>query len=331
MFIIENYLIAVFFCIVTMLCWGSWSNTQKLVSTNWRFELYCWDFVNGIVLAALIFALTLGSYGDHGRSFVQDIQQSDSKSIWSAILGGIIFNAANILFMAAISFAGMSVAFSVGAGLSLVLGVIVNFLDSPVGNMMLLFPGVALIVIAILLNARAYRKMAVGAATISTKGLLLSICSGLLMGLYYKYVANSMFPDPLKPLAGMLSPYTAIWFFSGGVFLSNLVLNPLMMVKPFSGPRVSFSAYFKGSWKDHSFGVFGGFVWCIGMLFSIIASYKAGAAISYGLASGAIVVASIWGIFFWKEFKDAAKGTQAMLNVMLVCFFVGLLMIVFAR
>ena len=331
MFVIESYLIAVFFCFVTMLCWGSWSNTQKLVSTNWRFELYCWDFVNGIVLAALIFALTLGSYGDHGRSFIEDIQQSDNNSIWSAILGGIIFNAANILFMAAISFAGMSVAFSVGAGLSLVLGVIVNFLDSPVGNIMLLFPGVALIVIAILLNARAYRKMAAGATTISTKGLLLSICSGLLMGLYYKYVANSMFPDPLTPLAGMLSPYTAICFFSGGVFLSNLVLNPLMMVKPFAGPRVSFSAYLKGSWKDHFLGVFGGFVWCIGMLFSIIASYKAGAAISYGLASGAIVVASIWGIFFWKEFKGAAKGTQAMLNVMLMCFFVGLLMIVFAR
>jgi len=331
MFVIESYFIAVFFCIVTMLCWGSWSNTQKLVSTNWRFELYCWDFVNGIVLAALIFALTLGSYGDHGRSFIEDIQQSDSKSIWSAILGGIIFNAANILFMAAISFAGMSVAFSVGAGLSLVLGVIVNFLDSPVGNMTLLFPGVTLIVIAILLNARAYRKMAAGAITVSTKGLLLSICSGLLMGLYYKYVANSMFPDPLTPLAGMLSPYTAICFFSGGVFLSNLVLNPLMMVKPFAGPRVSFSAYFKGSWKDHFFGIFGGLVWCIGMLFSIIASYKAGAAISYGLASGAIVVASIWGIFVWKEFKDAAKGTQAMLNVMLMCFFAGLLLIVFAR
>ncbi|MDR6806864.1 glucose uptake protein [Dyadobacter sp. BE34] len=331
MFVIESYLIAVFFCIVTMLCWGSWSNTQKLVSTNWRFELYCWDFVNGIVLAALIFALTLGSYGDHGRSFIEDIRQSDSNSIWSAILGGVLFNAANILFTAAISFAGMSVAFSVGAGLSLVLGVIVNFLDSPVGNIMLLFPGVALIVIAILLNAHAYRKMAAGATTISTKGLLLSICSGLLMGLYYKYVANSMFPDPLTPLAGMLSPYTAICFFSGGVLLSNLVLNPLMMVKPFSGPRVSFSAYFEGSRKDHFFGVVGGLVWCIGMLFSIIASYKAGAAISYGLASGAIVVASIWGIFVWKEFKDAPKGTQAMLNVMLVCFFVGLLMIVFAR
>ncbi|MCF0074968.1 GRP family sugar transporter [Dyadobacter sp. CY261] len=331
MFVIESYPVAVFFCVVTMLCWGSWSNTQKLVSPKWRFELYCWDFVNGIVLAAFILAFTLGSFGDHGRRFISDIQQADNESICGAIVAGIIFNSANILFMAAISLAGMSVAFSVGAGLSLVLGVIVNFLNSPVGNIFLLVPGVALIVVAILLNARAFGKMSARSTTISTKGLLLSICSGLLMGLYYKYVANSMFPDPLKPITGMLSPYTAICIFSMGVFLSNLVLNPLMMAKPFVGTQVNFSEYFEGSWKDHLLGVSGGFIWCIGMLFSVIASYKAGAAISYGLASGAIVVASIWGIFCWREFKGAPKGTQLILNVMLVCFLVGLLLIVFAR
>lgn len=331
MFIIESYPTAVLFCVVTMLCWGSWSNTQKLVNTNWRFELFCWDFVNGILLAALILAFTLGSFGEQGRSFLVDIQQSDSKSILSAISGGVIFNAANLLFMAAISIAGISVAFSVGAGLSLVLGVVVNYLDSPVGDTILLFPGVALIIVAISLNARAYTKMPGGAAAVSGKGLLLSICSGLLMGLYYKYVANAMFPDPLKPLSGMLSPYTAICFFSGGVFLSNLVLNPLMMAKPFAGSPVSFSEYFGGSLKDHLLGISGGFIWCIGMLFSIIASYKVGAAISYGLGSGAIVVASIWGIFFWKEFNGAPKGTQLTLNVMLICFLVGLLLIVFAR
>ncbi|SEI49103.1 Ureide permease, partial [Dyadobacter sp. SG02] len=162
MFIVESYPVAVCLCVITMICWGSWSNTQKFVSPHWRFELYCWDFVNGMVLAAVLFAFTLGNFGSHGRSFIADIQQSESEHLLSAMLGGIIFNAANILFMASVSFAGISVAFSVGAGLSLILGVIVNFSHSTVGNIFLLLLGVALIVVAILLNASAYRKTFAG-------------------------------------------------------------------------------------------------------------------------------------------------------------------------
>ncbi len=331
MFIIESYTTAILFCVITMLCWGSWANTQKLASGNWRFELFYWDYVIGILLVSLIFAFTLGSSGSGGRSFLADVSQADSASIFSAILGGIIFNAANILLVAAISIAGMAVAFPVGIGLALVIGVVVNYIDSPYGNAALIFGGVALIVIAILLNANAYRKMKSDSAGTSSKGLWLSIIAGVLMGFFYKYVAAAMFPDFDLPVAGKLSPYTAVVFFSVGILLSNFLFNTLLMRKPFVGLPVSYSDYFKGGVKNHITGILGGGIWCVGMSFSIIASGKAGPAISYGLGQGATVVAAIWGIYIWKEFKTAPSGTSTILNVMLLLYVVGLALIIAAR
>lgn len=331
MFIIETYTLAVIFCIITMLCWGSWANTQKLAASTWRFELFYWDYVLGIVLLSTIFAFTLGSSGGGGRSFIPDLQQADSSNIWSAVLGGILFNAANILLVAAISIAGMSVAFPVGIGLALVIGVIVNYLDAPVGNATLLFGGVGLIAIAILLNAQAYRKLSSSTGNVSTKGLLLSVVAGCLMGLFYKYVANSMFPDFNNPIDGKLSPYTAVFIFSIGILLSNFVFNSLLMKRPFQGTPVSYSDYFSGNFKTHLTGILGGIIWCVGMAFSIIASDQAGPAISYGLGQGATIVAAIWGIYIWKEFKGAPKGTSTILNIMLLLYVIGLGMIIMAR
>jgi glucose uptake protein len=331
MFIIENYSVAVFFCIITMLCWGSWANTQKLAANTWRFELFYWDYVLGILLMSLLFAFTLGSMGEGGRSFMTDFQQADSSNIGSAILGGVIFNAANILLGAAIAIAGMSVAFPVGIGLALVIGVIVNYLDNPVGDSSRLFIGVSLIALAILLNAYAYRKASSNQEGVSTKGLLLSVVAGVLMGYFYKYVAASMFSDFNVPEVGKLSPYTAVVLFSVGVLLSNFVFNTLLMARPFVGTSVTYSDYFKGNSKNHLTGVLGGMIWCVGMSFSIIASGKAGTAISYGLGQGATVVAAVWGIFIWKEFKNAPKGTTTTLNLMLLCYLIGLALIIAAR
>lgn len=331
MFIIQDYSLAVVFTVVTMLCWGSWANTQKLATKDWRFETFYWDYVLGILIASLLFAFTLGSVGEGGRSFLQDIQQADSQSIQSAIIGGIVFNAANILLVAAITIAGMSVAFPVGIGLALVIGVIVNYLDNPVGDKTLLFGGMALIVLAILLNANAYRKMQSGQGSVSTKGLVLSVVAGILMGYFYKYVAASMFPDFNVPEAGKLSPYTAVFFFAIGVLLSNFLFNTLLMKRPFEGQPLNYADYFKGSFKNHLMGILGGIIWCTGMSFNIIASGKAGPAISYGLGQGATIVAAIWGIYIWKEFKNAPKGTSMMLNIMLLCYIIGLGMLIAAR
>ena len=331
MFIIENYDTAVLFCIITMLCWGSWANTQKLASSSWRFELFYWDYVLGILLMALLFAFTIGSTGTEGRSFLEDLRQADNANLRSAFLGGILFNAANILLVAAIGIAGMSVAFPVGIGLALVTGVIVNYLDAPIGNSTWLFSGVALIIIAILLNAYAYRKKQTQQQSVSGKGLLLSVIAGALMGLFYKYVANAMFPDFKQPVAGMLSPYTAVFIFSIGILLSNIIFNSLLMRFPFVGAPVYYKSYLKGTFKTHLTGILGGMIWCIGMSFSIIASEKAGPAISYGLGQGATIVAAIWGIFIWKEFKDAPKNIFTLLYVMLACYALGLAFIILAR
>jgi len=332
MFILQSYLPAVIFCFITMLCWGSWANTQKLAGKEWRFELFYWDYTIGVVLLSVIFAFTLGSIGTAGRSFIQDIGQADFSNILSALIGGVVFNAANILLVAAIAIAGMSVAFPVGIGLALVIGVVVNYIATPVGNSTVLFFGVALVVIAIILDAVAYKKLSsqtTGRST--TKGLILSVVSGILMGFFYRFVAKSMSTDFVNLEIGKLSPYTAVFFFSIGLFVSNFLFNPLIMKKPFVGKPVAMSEYFKGGLPIHFIGILGGIIWSVGMSFSIIASGQAGYAISYGLGQGATMIAALWGVFIWKEFKEAPKGTNLLIALMFVFFIVGLGLIISAR
>ncbi len=331
MYVLESYLPAVIFCFITMLCWGSWANTQKLASKEWRFELFYWDYTIGVVFLSLIFALTLGSFGSTGRGFIEDIGQADSNNIISALIGGVVFNIANILLVAAIAIAGMAVAFPVGIGLALVIGVIVNYVATPLGDPMMLFIGVAMVAVAIILDAAAYKKLSGESKGVSTKGLVLSVLCGILMGFFYRFVAASMSTDYANLEVGKLSPYTAVFFFSLGVFFSTFIFMIPLMKKPFIGEPVALSAYFKGGLKLHSIGVLGGIIWCIGMSFSIIASGQAGFAISYGLGQGATMVAAFWGVFIWKEFKDAPAGTNKLITMMFICFIIGLALIIVAR
>src|ERR1700741_3777489 len=331
MFVVQSYPLAVVFCVITMFCWGSWANTQKLARKDWRFELFYWDYTIGVVLLTLVLGLTLGSSGAAGRPFLTDLQQASQSSILSALLGGAIFNAANILLVAAIDIAGMAVAFPVGIGLALVLGVVVNYLEHPEGNAMLLFGGVLLVVLAIILDAVAYRKLPGGSAGVSTKGLILSLACGLSMGFFYRFVAASMYPNFTRPEVGKLGPYGAVFVFAVGIFISNFVLNTLMMKKPFVGTPVTYGDYFKGGLGTHLTGVLGGLIWGIGMSFNIIASGRAGFAISYGLGQGATMVAALWGVFIWKEFRDAPKGTNNYIAAMFACFLIGLALIIVAK
>ncbi len=332
MFIVEDYGLAILLCIVTMLCWGSWANTTKLTTKAWRFELFYWDYGFGILITTLLLAFTLGSVGEEGRAFLDDVKQADTSNILSAFAGGIIFNLANILLVAAIAIAGMSVAFPVGIGIALVLGVVVNYISNPQGNPVLIFGGVALIALAIVLNARAYQKLQTNsAAGVSRKGLILSVVSGCLMGLFYKYVAGSMVTNFNVPDAGKLTPYTALVIFAIGIVISSFLFNSLQMKRPFIGTPVSFTDYFKGITKDHLIGILGGVIWCVGMSLSIIASGKAGPAVSYGLGQGATVVAALWGIYVWKEFDKAPKGTKSLLNIMLLLYIGGLAMIILSK
>jgi len=331
MFIVNNYPLAIIFCVITMFCWGSWGNTQKLAGKTWRYELFYWDYVIGVLLVSLFLAFTLGSMGENGRGFIADLGQADLKNIGSAFLGGVIFNAANILLSTAIAIAGMSVAFPVGIGLALVLGVIINYMGSQKGDPVFLFLGVGLIAIAIVINALAYRKASSGNKKVTTKGILVSVLAGLLMSFFYRFIAASMDLDNFEsPAAGMMTPYTAVVIFALGVFISNFLFNTVLMKNPISGKPTNYKAYFKGKLFIHWVGILGGIIWGIGNSLNLIAAGKAGAAISYGLGQGATLIAALWGVFIWKEFKNSPKGTNGMLALMFILFVLGLVSIIYA-
>ncbi|HVV04585.1 MAG TPA: GRP family sugar transporter [Puia sp.] len=331
MFIVNSYSTAVLFCVITMICWGSWGNTQKLAGKSWRFELFYWDYVIGILLFSLISAFTLGSMGSQGRGFLADLSQADVANIRSALLGGVIFNAANILFSAAIAIAGLAVAFPVGIGLALVLGVIINYLEASKGNAMVLFAGVVLVMMAIILNALAYSKASKKTGKVPAKGIVLAIVAGVLMSFFYRFIAASMdIENFVTPAAGKMTPYTAVFIFSLGIFLSNFVFNTVLMKRPFEGQPTGYAEYFKGSLPVHLVGVLGGLIWGIGNSLNLIAAGKAGPAISYGLGQGATLVAALWGVFIWKEFKGASKSVSALIVGMFLLFLVGIGCIIYA-
>ncbi len=336
MFTVDTYSIAVVMCIITMLCWGSWANTQKLASKEWPFQLFYWDYCLGVLLLTLIFAFTLGSMGSSGRGFLDDLAQASAWSLVFAFLGGIVFNLANILLVAAIDIAGMAVAFPVGIGLALVVGVFVTYLGKQKGDPIFLSAGVALIAAAIVLDALAYRRLSASDKKTPGKGIVLSVLCGFLMGTFFLLVALSM-PAKLSEIgalknAGMLTPYTALVVFALGLFLSSFVFNVLVMKYPFVGKPVPLMDYFtKGSPRLHLVGILGGMIWGVGMSFALISGDKAGYAISYGLGQGATMVAALWGVFVWREFRNAPPGTNRLLAMMFALFVAGLSLIVYAN
>jgi glucose uptake protein len=354
MFVVEGNVVAAVFCVITMLCWGSWANTQKAVGQRWRFELFYWDYVFGVAAASLLFAFTMGSTGALGRGFLMDLKQADLGALGSAFLGGVVFNAANILLVAAIALAGMSVAFPIGIGLALVLGVLINYVGGDrSANAALLFAGVALVAGAIVLDALAYRKLAggnnVGAS--SAKGIVLSILCGVLMSLFYFLVATAIgqveihTPQGIKLAAvnsqnlqagaiqaGKMTAYTANVIFAFGILLSTFVFNTAIMKKPLVGKPVALTDYFtKGCVTDHLWGIVGGAIWAVGMTLNVVASAKASPAVAYGLGQGATMVAALWGVFIWHEFRNAPRGVSRLLALMFVGYFVGLALVILSR
>ena len=316
MYYCSNYVTAVLLCVVTMFCWGSWGNTQKLAGKTWRFELFYWDYVLGLVIFALLAGFTAGSLGGGPWSFLENMKSSSpSQWVWP-FLGGIVFNASNILLSAAIAVAGMSVAFPVGVGLALVGGTVANWFVDGKGNPWLIWTGLAIIVASIVCNALAFKSKqnAAGSAADSStvkKGLVLAICAGLLGN-------------------GMMTPYTAFFVFTLGVFASNFVFNTIMMKKPVSGEPVNGAEWFKGSPFVHLVGILGGSIWATGTLLSFVTAGTAGAAIAYALGQGATLVSALWGILVWKEFKGAPKNAGVLNFVMIILFLAGIALIIAA-
>ena len=335
MYIVGSYTLAVIFCFVTMLCWGSWGNTQKLAAKSWRYELFDWDYVIGMVLFSLLLAFTAGSIGTEGRPFLQDLGQANWASIGWVVLGAVVFNVSNILLSASVSIAGMAVAFPLGVGIALVMGVLNNLLLHPTAgqNTTLLWIGVALVVAAIICNGMASGKVSNEQRDPrqNRKGIILALLAGIIMSFFSALVYNGVDLDNFAaPAAGKLTPYTAMVIFTLGVFLSNFIVNTIVMKKPFVGEPVTYKQYFAGNMKTHLVGVLGGCIWALGTSLNYICAGTAGAAVSYALGQGAPMIAAIWGVFIWKEFKGADKKVYGLLALMFALFVAGLACVVVA-
>jgi glucose uptake protein len=334
---VDNYALAVVLCVLTMTCWGSWANTQKLAARAWRFELYYWDFVTGLLAFSTLAALTLGSLGSAGRPFLADLAQADSASILSALLGGTLWNLGNLLLVAAIAVAGMAVGFPIGGGIAWVLGIVFNYVLMVLAkggaqkNPLLLFAGVAIIVAAIVLSMTAYGRLAGAVRKRSAKGILLSVGAGLLIAFFYGLVVRAIDKDFVAGGTGHLMPLTGAFFFSLGAFLTTFLFNPVFMRKPVEGPPVSMAAYWKGSLATHLTGVLGGAIWGLGLTSSFLAVGTAGPAVSYALSNAAPVVAILWGVLVWKEFAQAPAGTNRLLVWMFLCYLAGLALITYSN
>lgn len=335
MFYVTNYTVAVALCVVCMLCWGSWGNTQKLVGKSWRFELFYWDYVIGLLLFGLVMGLTLGSCGENANwGFFHNLKASFGINWLWPFAAGVVFNLSNILLSAAIAVAGMSVAFPVGVGLALVGGTIFNYIQDPGGKpLALILAGLAIIVVSIVCNALAFKaKQSAGGsaqdAGATKKGLLLAVFAGLMM-MWFSPLVNKVIDNAYTaaaPAEGKMTAYSAFFIFTVGLFLSNFIWNTIAMRKPVQGEPILDGAkrYFGGSVPTHLVGMLGGCIWGMGTLLSFVSAGAASPAIAYALGQGATLVSALWGILIWKEFSGAPKKSTYLNIAMIVLFVAGL-------
>src|ERR1051326_2401936 len=280
MFTPQSLTVALMMMITSAICWGSWANTYKGVK-NYRFELFYWDYAIGIFLMSLILAFTMGSSGHDASSFLNNVQAADKANIVSTLVGGAIFNLANLLLVAAIDMAGLAIAFPVSIGIALVVGVVSSYILQPKGNAGLLAAGVICAVIAVILDGKAYGSLKSAGRPTSKKSIVTCIVSGVLMGLWAPFVTRSM------TQGNTLGPYSVAVFLTLGALLSCLIWNIYFMKKPLIGDPVSFSEFFRGPAPGHVLGVLGGFIWGTGMVFNLVAASFTGVAISYAIGQSA--------------------------------------------
>ncbi len=333
MIIIQSYWLAILFCVFAMICWGSWQNTQKMVQKGWRFELFYWDLAIGIMIFATVAAFSVGSLGGAGRTFTEDLGQAEISSMLYAMLGGLLWNMGNLLMVAAIAVAGMSVAFPIGGGIAWVLGIILNYINislkggTPSNYPVLLWIGVGVIIFAIILSGKSYKNLTKTKEKTSFKGILLSVLAGTFIAFFYPVVVNSLDPVFVESGKGTLTPYSGVFFMAVGIVISTAVINPFFMRKPVEGPPVKMKMYIAGTTKTHLLGMLGGGIWALGTIFSYMAVGAANPAIAYALSNAAPVVAILWGLFVWKEFSGAPKGTNLLLAIMFISYIIGLILI----
>ena len=320
MFTPHSLEIALLMMITSAVCWGSWANTYKGVK-NYRFELFYWDYAIGIFLISLILALTMGSTGNDANSFLNNVHSADTSNIVSTLIGGAIFNLANLLLVATIDMAGLAVAFPVSIGIALVVGVVSSYALQSRGNLGLLAAGVVCAVIAVIMDGKAYGSLASAGRSVSQKSIVTCVVSGVLMGLWAPFVAHAM------TNGNTLGPYSIAVFLTLGALLSCSIWNVYFMKKPLVGEPVDFSGFFRGPISGHLLGLLGGVIWGTGMVFNLVAASFTGVAISYAIGQSAPMVAALWGVLAWKEFEGAGSKAKMYLGLMFVFYCFAILLV----
>jgi glucose uptake protein len=320
MFVPHDFNLALLMMITSAVCWGSWANTYKGVK-NYRFELFYWDYAIGIFLISLVLAFTMGSTANDSTSFLNNVRATDPSNIVSTLLGGAIFNLANLLLVAGIDMAGLATAFPVSIGIALVVGVVSSFILQPKGNAGILAAGVACAVIAVVLDGKAYAHLSTTNRSVSKKSIIVCIVSGVLMGLWAPFVTRAM------TRGNTLGPYSVAVFLTLGALLSCFVWNIYFMKKPLVGEPVHFGDFFRGPLQGHFLGLLGGCIWGLGTVFNLVAARFSGVAISYAIGQSAPMVAALWGVLAWKEFHGANRQAKMYLALMFLFYLLAILLV----
>jgi glucose uptake protein len=320
MFVPHSIAVALLMMIASAVCWGSWANTYKGVK-NYRFELFYWDYAVGIFLISLVLAFTLGSAGHDSASFLNNANAADRSNIVSTMIGGAVFNLANLLLVAGIDMAGLAIAFPVSIGIALVVGVVASYVLQPKGDAGLLAAGVICALIAVILDGKAYGSLSSAGRAVTKKSIVICIVSGFLMGNWAPFVTRAMTQGKT------LGPYSVSVFFTLGALLSCFVWNIYFMKRPLVGESVQFGDFFRGPGAGHMLGLLGGCIWGIGTVFNLVAANFTGVAISYAIGQSAPMVAALWGVFVWKEFQGANRRAKTYLALMFLFYLFAILLV----
>jgi glucose uptake protein len=320
MFVPHTFGLALLMILTCAICWGSWANTFKGVK-NYRFELFYWDYAIGIFLISLVLALTMGSTSNDASSFLSNVRSADGSNFIYTLGAGAIFNLANLLLVAAIDLAGLAIAFPVAIGIAMVVGVISSYVQQPKGDAALLAAGVVCGIVAVILDGKAYGKLARAAQSVSRKSIVICIVSGILMGLWAPLVTHAM------TRGNVLGPYSICVFLTLGALLSCFIWNVYFMSHPLVGEPVKFGEFFRGPAAGHMLGLLGGVIWGTGTVFNLVASSLTGVAISYAIGQSAPMVAALWGVLVWKEFDGANRQAKTFLALMFVFYVFAIVLI----
>jgi glucose uptake protein len=332
-----SYTVMMLVLFLGMFAWGTWANTLKAAGDKWRFELYCFDFAIGTLIAATVIALTFGNLGFDGFSFVDDLRLAGKRQELFAFGAGTIFNLGNMLLLAGVSLVGMGVAFPVSLGFGLVIGVIWNYALNPGGNTALLFTGAAVVLGAVVVASLGYRtytaelmrvlleagRLKSKNAAISSKGVVLGVAGGLLLGSFAPLMQLARFGD------NGLGPYSGGFMLALGVVFSTFVFNLFFMNLPVKGEPVDVGEYFRAPMQKHGLGLLGGIIWYVGAIATLVGNRVEGAArvqppFVFAFSQAGIIIAAICGIVVWNEFAGADVRVKTYLGLMLILLAIGI-------